>query len=100
MERDPGVYNQILRHGLVGRPDTIAQRIDEYIDVGVGQFFLAFQVPLDSQALELFMDAVKHNSASKVKYNFPFLLPQVGNISLRSKLATHQNDFSSATYLM
>jgi alkanesulfonate monooxygenase SsuD/methylene tetrahydromethanopterin reductase-like flavin-dependent oxidoreductase (luciferase family) len=59
MERGPGVYNQILRHGLVGRPDTIAQRINEYIDVGVGQFFLAFQDPLDFKALELFMDAVK-----------------------------------------
>jgi alkanesulfonate monooxygenase SsuD/methylene tetrahydromethanopterin reductase-like flavin-dependent oxidoreductase (luciferase family) len=59
MERGPEAYNQILRHGLVGRPDIIARRINEYIDVGVGQFFLAFQDPLDSKALELFMDAVK-----------------------------------------
>jgi alkanesulfonate monooxygenase SsuD/methylene tetrahydromethanopterin reductase-like flavin-dependent oxidoreductase (luciferase family) len=59
MERGPGVYTQILRHGLVGRPDTIAQRINEYIDAGIGQFFLAFQDPFDSNALKLFIDAVK-----------------------------------------
>jgi alkanesulfonate monooxygenase SsuD/methylene tetrahydromethanopterin reductase-like flavin-dependent oxidoreductase (luciferase family) len=59
MERGPGVYNQILTHGLVGRPDTIAQRINEYTDAGVDQFFLAFQDPLDLKALDLFMDAVK-----------------------------------------
>jgi alkanesulfonate monooxygenase SsuD/methylene tetrahydromethanopterin reductase-like flavin-dependent oxidoreductase (luciferase family) len=59
MERGPGVYTQILRHGLVGRPDTIAQRINEYTDAGIGQFFLAFQDPFDSNALKLFIDAVK-----------------------------------------
>jgi alkanesulfonate monooxygenase SsuD/methylene tetrahydromethanopterin reductase-like flavin-dependent oxidoreductase (luciferase family) len=59
MERGPSVYNQILRNGLVGIPEMIAQRVKEYIDAGVGQFFLAFQDPFDSKALELFMDAVK-----------------------------------------
>ena len=59
MERGPGVYNQILKHGLVGKPDTIAQRIKEYTDAGVDQFFLAFQDPVDLKALELFIDAVK-----------------------------------------
>jgi alkanesulfonate monooxygenase SsuD/methylene tetrahydromethanopterin reductase-like flavin-dependent oxidoreductase (luciferase family) len=59
MERGPGVYNQILRNGLVGTSEKIAQRVKEYIDAGIGQFFLAFHDPFDSKALELFMDAVK-----------------------------------------
>lgn len=59
MERGPSVYNQIVRNGLVGIPEMIADRVKEYIDAGIGQFFLAFQDPFDSKALELFMDAVK-----------------------------------------
>jgi alkanesulfonate monooxygenase SsuD/methylene tetrahydromethanopterin reductase-like flavin-dependent oxidoreductase (luciferase family) len=59
MERGPSVYNQIVRNGLVGIPEMIAERVKEYIDAGIGQFFLAFQDPFDSKALELFMDAVK-----------------------------------------
>ena len=59
MERGPGVYSQILKHGLVGKPDTVGQRLKEYTDAGVDQFFLAFQDPLDLKALELFIDAVK-----------------------------------------
>jgi alkanesulfonate monooxygenase SsuD/methylene tetrahydromethanopterin reductase-like flavin-dependent oxidoreductase (luciferase family) len=59
MERGPGVYNQILKHGLVGKCDTIGQRIKEYTDAGVDQFLLAFQAPFDSKALELFIDSVK-----------------------------------------
>ena len=59
MERGPGVYNQILRNGLVGTSEKIAQRVKEYIDAGIGQFFLAFHEPFDSKALGLFIDAVK-----------------------------------------
>ena len=59
MERGPNVYNQIVRNGLVGIPEMIAERVKEYIDAGIGRFFLAFQDPFDSKALELFMDAVK-----------------------------------------
>jgi alkanesulfonate monooxygenase SsuD/methylene tetrahydromethanopterin reductase-like flavin-dependent oxidoreductase (luciferase family) len=59
MERGPSVYNQIVRNGLVGIPEMIAERVKEYIDAGIGQFFLAFQDPFDSKALELFMDAIK-----------------------------------------
>jgi alkanesulfonate monooxygenase SsuD/methylene tetrahydromethanopterin reductase-like flavin-dependent oxidoreductase (luciferase family) len=59
MERGPSVYNQILRNGLVGTPEKIAQRVKEYVDAGVGQFFLAFNDPFDFKALELFIDAVK-----------------------------------------
>ena len=59
MQRGPSVYNQILRNGLVGTPDTIATKVKQYVDAGVGQFFLAFHDPFDFKALELFMDAVK-----------------------------------------
>ena len=59
MQRGPSVYNQILRNGLVGTPDTIATKVKQYVDAGVGQFFLAFYDPFDFKALELFMDAVK-----------------------------------------
>jgi alkanesulfonate monooxygenase SsuD/methylene tetrahydromethanopterin reductase-like flavin-dependent oxidoreductase (luciferase family) len=59
MERGPTVYNQILKNGLVGTPEKIAQRVKEYVDAGVGQFFLAFNDPFDFKALELFIDALK-----------------------------------------
>jgi alkanesulfonate monooxygenase SsuD/methylene tetrahydromethanopterin reductase-like flavin-dependent oxidoreductase (luciferase family) len=59
MERGPAVYNQILNNGLVGTPDNISNRIKEYTEAGVNQFFLAFQDPFDFKALELFMHAVK-----------------------------------------
>ena len=59
MERGPRVYNQILKHGLVGKCDTIVQRVKEYTDAGVDQFLLAFQDPFDLKALELFIDSVK-----------------------------------------
>lgn len=58
MERGPNVYHQILQNGLVGKPDRIAEKVKEYVDAGVEQFFLAFQDPFDKKALELFMNAV------------------------------------------
>jgi hypothetical protein len=33
--------------------------LKEYADAGADQFFLAFQDPFNSSALELFMDAIK-----------------------------------------
>jgi len=59
MDRGPSVYNQILRNGLVGTPDRIRERIKEYVDAGVEQFFLAFHDPFNRRDLELFMDTVK-----------------------------------------
>jgi alkanesulfonate monooxygenase SsuD/methylene tetrahydromethanopterin reductase-like flavin-dependent oxidoreductase (luciferase family) len=59
MERGPSVYNQVLQTGLVGTPEKITSRVKEYVDAGVGQFFLAFYDPFDFKALELLMDAVK-----------------------------------------
>jgi alkanesulfonate monooxygenase SsuD/methylene tetrahydromethanopterin reductase-like flavin-dependent oxidoreductase (luciferase family) len=57
MERGPNVTHQILKHGLVGKPDKIREKLKEYTNVGVDQFFLAFQDPFDHKALDLFMKA-------------------------------------------
>ena len=57
MERGPSVAHQILKHGIVGKPDKIAEKLREYTDAGVDQFFLAFQNPFDHKALDLFMTA-------------------------------------------
>jgi alkanesulfonate monooxygenase SsuD/methylene tetrahydromethanopterin reductase-like flavin-dependent oxidoreductase (luciferase family) len=59
MERGPGSYSQLLKHGLIGTPDKVATRVKEYANIGINQFLLAFQDPLDLGALELFADAVK-----------------------------------------
>jgi alkanesulfonate monooxygenase SsuD/methylene tetrahydromethanopterin reductase-like flavin-dependent oxidoreductase (luciferase family) len=59
MERGPGVSHQIFKHGLVGKTDKIAERLKEYTDAGVNQFFLAFQDPFDPRALESFSDAFR-----------------------------------------
>jgi alkanesulfonate monooxygenase SsuD/methylene tetrahydromethanopterin reductase-like flavin-dependent oxidoreductase (luciferase family) len=58
MERGPAVANQMLKHGLVGTPEKIRERIKQYTDAGVDQFLLAFHDPIDTKALELFIDAV------------------------------------------
>jgi alkanesulfonate monooxygenase SsuD/methylene tetrahydromethanopterin reductase-like flavin-dependent oxidoreductase (luciferase family) len=57
MERGPSVAHQILKHGLVGKPDKIAEKLKEYVNAGVDQFFLAFQDPFYHKALDLFMKA-------------------------------------------
>ena len=59
MERGLSVYNEILKKGLVGNPDEVYARVQEYMDLGINQFFLAFQDPFDLKSIELFMDAVK-----------------------------------------
>jgi alkanesulfonate monooxygenase SsuD/methylene tetrahydromethanopterin reductase-like flavin-dependent oxidoreductase (luciferase family) len=56
-ERGPATAQMIFEYGLVGRPGKVAERLKNYIDVGVDQFFLAFQDPFDSNALELFTEA-------------------------------------------
>ena len=38
-------------------PDNIAEKLREYTNAGVDQFFLAFQDPFDHKALDLFMEA-------------------------------------------
>lgn len=58
MERGPAVANQMLKHGLVGTPEKIKDRLKQYTDAGVDQFLLAFQDPLDAKSLELFIKAV------------------------------------------
>jgi alkanesulfonate monooxygenase SsuD/methylene tetrahydromethanopterin reductase-like flavin-dependent oxidoreductase (luciferase family) len=57
MERGPSVAHQILKHGLVGKPDEIAEKLKEYTNTGVDQFFLGFRDPFDHKALDLFMRA-------------------------------------------
>ena len=42
MERGPGSYSQILRHGLIGTPEKVAERIKEYADMGINQFLFSF----------------------------------------------------------
>jgi alkanesulfonate monooxygenase SsuD/methylene tetrahydromethanopterin reductase-like flavin-dependent oxidoreductase (luciferase family) len=59
MDRGPGVYNQILQNGLVGAKDKVRQKIDEYADSGVEQFFLAFHDPYNISDLELFIDSIR-----------------------------------------
>jgi len=58
MERGPAVANQMLKHGLVGTPEEIRERLKQYTDAGVEQFLLAFQDPFDTKAIELFIDAI------------------------------------------
>jgi alkanesulfonate monooxygenase SsuD/methylene tetrahydromethanopterin reductase-like flavin-dependent oxidoreductase (luciferase family) len=58
MERGPGVAHQILKHGLVGKPDNIAEKLKEYTNAGVDQFLLAFQDPFDHKGLDLFMESI------------------------------------------
>ena len=57
MERGPSVAQQILKHGLVGKPDKITEKLREYTNAGVDQFLLAFQDPFDHKGLDLFMEA-------------------------------------------
>jgi alkanesulfonate monooxygenase SsuD/methylene tetrahydromethanopterin reductase-like flavin-dependent oxidoreductase (luciferase family) len=59
MERGPGSYSQILKHGLIGTPEKVATRVKEYTDIGINQFLLAFRDPFDLGSIELFADAVK-----------------------------------------
>jgi alkanesulfonate monooxygenase SsuD/methylene tetrahydromethanopterin reductase-like flavin-dependent oxidoreductase (luciferase family) len=58
MERGPAVTNQMLKHGKVGTPERIKDRLKQYTDAGVDQFLLAFQDPLDAKSLELLIKAV------------------------------------------
>jgi alkanesulfonate monooxygenase SsuD/methylene tetrahydromethanopterin reductase-like flavin-dependent oxidoreductase (luciferase family) len=59
MQRGPNVLHQLKAKGLVGKSDDIAQRIQEYADAGIDQFFLAFQDPYDTRSLRLFDDIIK-----------------------------------------
>jgi alkanesulfonate monooxygenase SsuD/methylene tetrahydromethanopterin reductase-like flavin-dependent oxidoreductase (luciferase family) len=55
LERGPAVVSQMSKHGLVGTPEKICERLQQYSNAGVDQFLLAFQDPLDTEAIELFM---------------------------------------------
>jgi alkanesulfonate monooxygenase SsuD/methylene tetrahydromethanopterin reductase-like flavin-dependent oxidoreductase (luciferase family) len=55
-ERGTDIAQKTFRYGLIGRPCTIAERLIDYREAGVDQFLLAFQDPLDSNALESFRE--------------------------------------------
>jgi alkanesulfonate monooxygenase SsuD/methylene tetrahydromethanopterin reductase-like flavin-dependent oxidoreductase (luciferase family) len=59
IERGVKAYSQVLQKGLVGTPNEIQSKISKYIKLGIDQFFLAFQDPLDLKSMELFMQSVK-----------------------------------------
>ena len=59
IERGVKAYRQVLQKGLVGTPNEIQSKISKYIKLGIDQFFLAFQDPLDLKSMELFMQSVK-----------------------------------------
>lgn len=58
-ERGSATAQMMFKYGLVGKPSRIAERLRKYIDAGIDQFFLAFQDPFDSEALELFTEAFR-----------------------------------------
>lgn len=59
MERGINTFNAITQKALIGTPDTVRARIEEYKLSGVTQFLLVFLDPHDLDAIELFMDCVK-----------------------------------------
>lgn len=59
IERGVKAYRQVLQKGLVGTPNEIQSKISKYLKLGIDQFFLAFQDPLDLKSMELFMQSVK-----------------------------------------
>ena len=59
LERGPNILHQIKKHGLIGKPTDIAERINEYLKAGVTQFLLAFQDPFDKNSLGSFNDVMK-----------------------------------------
>lgn len=59
MERGPNILYQIRKYGLIGKSTTVAERIKEYLEAGVTQFFLAFQDPFDKGSLGIFNDVIK-----------------------------------------
>ena len=59
LERGPNILHQIKKHGLIGKPTDIAERINEYLKAGVTQFLLSFQDPFDKDSLASFNDVMK-----------------------------------------
>ncbi len=58
LERGPGASNHITSKGLVGTPIDVKTKVNEYINRGIDQFFLAFQDPFDEKSIELFINTV------------------------------------------
>ena len=47
-----------LRNTLSGTPEQVAERVSEYVDAGIGYFFVVFPNPAPSETLALFADEV------------------------------------------
>ena len=47
-----------LRNTLSGTPEQVAERVNEYVDAGIGYFFVVFPNPAPSETLALFADEV------------------------------------------
>jgi alkanesulfonate monooxygenase SsuD/methylene tetrahydromethanopterin reductase-like flavin-dependent oxidoreductase (luciferase family) len=58
-ERGLRAYKQVIQRGLIGTPTEIQTMVSTYARLGVDQFLLAFQDPLDIKSIELFMKSVK-----------------------------------------
>ena len=58
-ERGLEAYKQVIQRGLIGTPTEIQTMISTYASLGIDQFLLAFQDPLDIKSIDLFMKSVK-----------------------------------------
>ena len=65
MERDPSSYNQMLKHGLIGKSEEIATRVREYANMQISQFLLAFQDPDRLQQHQLTLAAPNFHQHSR-----------------------------------
>ena len=53
MQRGPNILHQVMKRGLVGKSDNIAEKVQKYLDASIDQFFLAFQDPYDTKSLAI-----------------------------------------------
>ncbi|TLX67203.1 MAG: hypothetical protein E6L03_07175 [Thaumarchaeota archaeon] len=59
MQRGPNILHQVMKRGLVGKSDNIAEKVQKYLDASIDRFFLAFQDPYDTKSLQLFHDIIE-----------------------------------------
>lgn len=55
----PNVLHHATKYSLIGTPEMIVERVNEYKRVRVDQLLLAFQDPFDLNTLRLFIEAVR-----------------------------------------
>jgi alkanesulfonate monooxygenase SsuD/methylene tetrahydromethanopterin reductase-like flavin-dependent oxidoreductase (luciferase family) len=59
IERCINSISPITRRALIGTPDIVRAKLEQYVMGGVTQFLFAFLDPYDRDALELLMDCAK-----------------------------------------